>query len=363
MFYIVKLIHHTNKRVNSKYCNLATSVIMIVSKYPATHGHTTVINNLCLGLSKLGYRTAIGAFSFSANPPNNIEMVKLNKFKLLTQGLDYLDFDIIHSHQPRVNYYLLLKKPSKPIVFHYHGASNFIQRKNFILMMTLFRKRISKIISVSKAGISQMEKMIGKVSAAVIYNGVDTSFYLPDLEQKYKIGNPELIFVSALREYKKTSFLINAMPKLLKKYSNSHLQIVGVGEESENLRLLVKKLNLEKFVELTGKINDDELRSRYASSDIYVSASQFEVCPVPTLEAMSCSIPLLLCDIEPHLEIIEQSKAGYIFRYSDFDDYLLNFDKVFLNKSDFSKNATEFAKSIDWEIICKKTAEIYEKLK
>ena len=56
---------------------------MVVAKYPATHGHTTVIDNLCIGLSKLGYTTAIGAFSFSSNPPNNIKMIKLSKFQLL----------------------------------------------------------------------------------------------------------------------------------------------------------------------------------------------------------------------------------------------------------------------------------------
>jgi glycosyltransferase involved in cell wall biosynthesis len=336
---------------------------MVVAKYPATHGHTTVIDNLCLGLSKLGYTTAIGAFSFSSNPPNNIKMIKLSKFKLLTKGLDYLDFDIIHSHQPRVNYYLLFKKFTKPVILHYHGASNFIQRKNFIFMMKLFHKKISKIISVSKSGISQMENMIGHVESEVVYNGVDTSFYSPNLVKKYRTGSPELIFVSALREYKKTSFLINAMPKLLKKYPKAHLQIIGFGEEFESLKLLINKLNLQKFVELTGKITNDELSMRYASSDIYVSASQFEVCPVPTLEAMSSSKPLLLSDIEPHLEMIEKSKAGNVFHYPDFDDYLIQFEKIFSNITNFSNNALGFSKSVDWKIICEKTAKIYENLK
>ena len=48
---------------------------MVVAKYPATRGHTTVINNLCKGLSDMGYSTAIGAFSFSEEPPFNIKKV------------------------------------------------------------------------------------------------------------------------------------------------------------------------------------------------------------------------------------------------------------------------------------------------
>src|SRR3989338_1042180 len=93
------------------------SVLMVVAKYPATFGHTTVINHLCKGLNELGYRSAIGAFSFEAEPPFNIEKIKLNKRKLLTSGISYLDFDIIHAHQARVLYYLLLIKPTKPVLF------------------------------------------------------------------------------------------------------------------------------------------------------------------------------------------------------------------------------------------------------
>ena len=103
------------------------SVLMVVAKYPATYGHTTVINNLCIGLNNLGYKTAIGAFSFESEPPANVEKVLLKKSELLKNGVNSLGFDIIHPHQTRVNYYLLSVKPKKPVVFHYHAASNKIQ--------------------------------------------------------------------------------------------------------------------------------------------------------------------------------------------------------------------------------------------
>ena len=47
------------------------SIIFIVATYPATYGHTSVINNLCQGLTKLGHRTAIGAFTFKKDPPKD----------------------------------------------------------------------------------------------------------------------------------------------------------------------------------------------------------------------------------------------------------------------------------------------------
>jgi len=188
------------------------SILMVVAKYPATRGHTTVINNLCKGLSELGYETAIGAFSFDEDPPFNIKKVLLNKFKLRRKGVASLDFDIIHTHQPRVHYYLLSKKPTKPIIFHYHGAANKIQEINFKLSMKLYKKNISKIISVSKTGIEQMEKMIGPTTAEVIYNGADTNFFNTNLPSTFKKGEPQLLFVSALHKYKNADILIEAMP-------------------------------------------------------------------------------------------------------------------------------------------------------
>jgi len=56
------------------------SVIMVVAKYPATYGHTTVINNLCLGLKKLGHKTAVGAFEFESDPPEGVEKIELKFF-------------------------------------------------------------------------------------------------------------------------------------------------------------------------------------------------------------------------------------------------------------------------------------------
>lgn len=338
------------------------SIIMIVKKYPADFGHTTVINNLCIELEKMGHKTGIGAFTFDSPPPKNVKQVQLSKLKSLFFGINRLDYDIVYLHQSFPNYFLLTKKPSKPVILYYHGASNRIQEINFKIMMFLYKNRISQIVSVSHAGVSQMKKMLGNVSAEVIYNGVDTEFFNSELPPTYKKGDPQLLFVGGLRTYKKVSLLISAMPKLLKKYPQSHLQIVGIGEEMENLENQIKDLNLENNVELTGKIDNEELKIRYSSCDIYVSASTFEVCPVPTMEAMASGKPLVLYDIEPHREIIEISGAGKIFSFKTESDFVTMIDDVYKNKDSLKTSALKFAKNHDWKIISKQVIDNFEKL-
>ena len=336
------------------------SVLMVVAKYPATFGHTSVINYLCKELNKLGYRAAIGAFSFDSDPPFGIEKIKLSKRKLLTTGISYLDFDIVHAHQARVLYYLLSVKPTKPVIFHYHGASNKIQETNFKIAMWRYRNKISKIVSVSYAGISQMKKLVKDISADVVYNGVDTNLFNHNLPTLHKKGTPQLLFVSGLRKYKKTRILIESMPLILEKFPDAHLQIVGEGEDYTVLEDIIKEKKLDDRVELTGKIENDELRFYYSSCDLYISASTFEVCPVPTLEAMACGKPLALSDIEPHREMINASKAGKIFSKSEPTEISMAVSDIFQDKNNLGILGRKFAESHDWTIISKQMAEIFE---
>lgn len=339
------------------------SVLMVVARYPATHGHNSVINNLCLCLKKVGIRATIGAFSFTSNPPNGIEKIILDKGKLLRKGVSYLDFDIIHSHQPRVNYYLLFRKPTKPIVFHYHGPSSPIHKINFKLSMKLFGKRISKIIAVSQTALIQMNELVGQFPSQVVYNGVDTELFNANLSPSHKKGIPQLLFVSALRPYKKTEVLINTMSLLLKKYQNAYLQIVGAGQNLTELKKLVTEKKLEDHVEFVGEIRSPkDLASYYASCDVYVSASLLEACPMPPFEAMSCSKPLVLSNIAAHNEIISISKAGKAFIANDPSSLYEKIIEVYEQKNTFGMNALEFAKKHDWNSTCKQLVQIYEDL-
>ena len=101
---------------------------------------------------------------------------------------------------------------------------------------------------------------------------------------------------------------------------------------------------------------------RYSSCDIYLSASTFEVCPVPTLEAMSCGKPLVLFNINPHKEIIESSSAGVLFSNLSEKEISRQIVKVIKKKEYYSKNARIFAEKHDWKTICSQVAKIYEEI-
>lgn len=339
------------------------SVLMVVARYPATHGHTSVINQLCKNLNLLGFRASIGAFIFDSDPPFGIPKVKLSKFKLLLYGVNSLNFDIIHSHQSQVNYFLLSRNTEKPVILHYHGTSKKIHELNFKLTIALHKQKISLTLPVSNSAKDQIKHLVGDIPMEVLSNGIDSNFFKPENQEKYRNGNPQLVFVSALRPYKNTHFLVNSMSEILKKFPDAHLNIVGDGEDFAKIKKEISVKNLTNHFKLFGNVSDQlELKSIYLSSDVYVSASTLEASPVPPLEAMSCGKSLVLSDISSHKELLSKANAGMIFLQDNLSDFLQKICDVYENKEILSARAREFAESQDWMIICKKLIEIYQKL-
>lgn len=337
------------------------AILMTLKEYQSVGGHSIVINNLCTGLNKIGYNVVIGAFSINGKPPDGIEIVKLNRFGDLTNIGNGYRFDLIHNHQPSLNYYSILTK--KPFLFHYHGAMGKIQEINLNFSLNLCQNHISKIISVAYSALSKIPKNIQyKIPNEVVYNGVDTNLFNPNFTSPIPKGEPQLIFVGNLFKYKNVIKIINLMPSIIKSYPKVHLQVVGEGDEYSNLNREVISKQLTNHVSLLGKISSlEELRNRYLSSDIYISASTIEASPLPPLEAMACGVPLLLFNIPAHRELIEKSKAGLTFSLAN-SDLQIKIKEVYENRKNFGDSARKFAKESDWTKVCKKISQVYEKI-
>lgn len=329
---------------------------MIVSRYRGYGGHEIVINNLCTGLTRLGHKVTLGAFHFDKKPPVEIRSIKLGRFRW-REWLNDKSYDVYHSHQPQVNYYALFGK--KPFVFHFHGASNSIQELNLRLCMTLCKKKILRTFCVSNVGLKQFQR-VSDSEAEVIYNGVDTSSLNPSLPVVHAKGDPQLLFVGNLYPHKNVALLVRCMRNVLSVYPKVHLQVVGSGKDYESIQSLIYRQNLQDNVQLIGNCSGAELMKRFASCDIYVSASGWEMFGLPALEAMACGKPVLLSDIPAHKELIEQSRSGLTFSLNDLTSMVQKIGEVYKNRVELGNNGRLFAEKCDWSMVCKKLSSIYD---
>ena len=333
------------------------SILMLMSKYHKFSGHVRVVENLSTGLDKLGFDVSIASPIWEKEPPKNIQKISLNRFKTIDAQIPS-KINLIHNHQTLMNYYSLFTK--RPFIFHYHGASMLLQRINLKFSINLCNNHITKIISVSNAAENQISDLTKNIPSTIIYNGVNNKLY-EKVEKLEKNGDPQLLFVGNLFEYKNVQIIILSMKKILINFPNAHFQIIGQGEFSQQLKKLIEINNLEKNIKIIGKVDDQELLQRYASCDVYITASSFETFGLPLIEAMASGKPVLASNIPAHKELIDKSKAGLLFEY-DIDEITQKVQDVYENREKLGKLGKKFAEKHDWEQVCKQVAEIYNEI-
>ena len=231
------------------------------------------------------------------------------------------DYDVIISHLYPMNWlaYLAKKRFGMKYVFWYHGIpdpnlySNLTERIYMKLFVWLTIKSISNadsVISVSKYGRSQLLGYSGPDSI-VIYNQPDPKIFNREndgrvLREKYNLGD-SIVFLNVGRvcRLKGMHILSDAMPLIAAKIPHSKLIIVGEITDKAYADELIKRSG-ENLI-MTGYVDHRELAKYYAMSDIYVTASRSECCPLPLMEAQMSGKPVVASDIEPHRELIDEN--------------------------------------------------------
>ena len=104
---------------------------------------------------------------------------------------------------------------------------------------------------------------------------------------------PVILGVGRLAKIKNWPLLLEAF-SLLKTEVDSRLVIIGEGSEKEHLERQIKKLNLERDVDLPGyQLNPWKWMAR---SDVLALTSNVESCGLVIMESMACGIPVVAVD-------------------------------------------------------------------
>lgn len=258
---------------------------------------------------------------------------------------------------PNYKNWPLWKSPS---VTYFHDLAfmrypQYIQPKNLKYLQKYIKTwafRTQVIIAISEFTKKEIAKLIGYPydNINVVYLGVNKShFYRRSKEEietakkKYNITYDKyLLFVGNIEPRKNLESLVDAyvnLPKRLKKTYGLVL-VGGDGWLNEQIIKTIKKLkSLDEKIFIPDKIiSNQDLPAIYSGSDLFIQPSYYEGFSMTPLEAMSCSVPVLVSDIPPHREVV--GDAGYYFRPESAKEMTNEIKKAIANYAQTQKKVS-----------------------
>jgi UDP-glucose:(heptosyl)LPS alpha-1,3-glucosyltransferase len=149
----------------------------------------------------------------------------------------------------------------------------------------------------------------------VIYSGVDTKSYHPNLKKhrakiraQYGIPSEATLFL-----FVGSGFVRKGVPALLEAMhglpENTFLLVVGRDKNADKFRRRAETLNLSRRVVFVGSQQD--VKPYYGAADLLVLPTLYDPFPNVALEAMASGLPVITSFKSGAAELIENGKNGF----------------------------------------------------
>ncbi|MFH0843996.1 MAG: glycosyltransferase family 4 protein [Pseudomonadota bacterium] len=182
------------------------------------------------------------------------------------------------------------------------------------------------IIAVSEDVARQLRKVFGinEQKVRIIVNGIDVESFSRtpvsgELRTALGLGPRDRILttVARLMPPKGHTYLIAAIPQLIKRFASLKLLLVGDGELKEQLIRQTEDLGLSDAIRFLG--NREDVPDILALTEIFVLPSLWEGTSLALLEAMAMAKPIVATNVPGNRAIIEHKKNGYLIPSEDPD--------------------------------------------
>jgi phosphatidylinositol alpha-1,6-mannosyltransferase len=220
---------------------------------------------------------------------------------------------------------------------------------------------VEKVIANSKYTKNLAINIGVKAENIIVINpGIDP---IKDLDQKslekveslLAVKTPRLITVSRFDKRKNHEKVIMALRNLKQVYPDIVYICIGCGDEEENIKDLVKELDLEGQVMFFKDISEDLKNALVAKSNIFVMSSTIykssvEGFGIAYTEAAQLSVPSIGGKDGGASDAIDHGKTGLICDGNNLDDIYSSINSMFENKKylEYGKNAKEFVTKFYW---------------
>ena len=229
----------------------------------------------------------------------------LSSFLCLRALINSHSFDVVHTHS-RISAFLsklVLEKKKAPLLVstvHARFRSGFFRRK------LSFWGRSTIAVSEDLRDFLWSTYSVPYDNITVIPNAIDTDVFSAKPKATLR-RPPKILFASRLDTDCSlgASLLCRIAPRLAKKYQGIKIEIAGGGKAFKKLSSLASKTNSAlgyECIRMLGHVSD--MPKALSSADLFVGVSR------AALEAMSVSLPVVLCGNEGFIGLLDASNIS-----------------------------------------------------
>jgi teichuronic acid biosynthesis glycosyltransferase TuaC len=150
-----------------------------------------------------------------------------------------------------------------------------------------------------------------EIRSTIVYNGVNPSFFSPNLA-KARESDPEILIVGNLLRSKGHELVLRALGNLRPSFPRLRCRIIGEGPDRTQFEGLMRDLGLGRQVQFAGRQSRSEVAEAMQRCSVFVLPSANEGLGCVYLEAMSSAKPVIGCRGQGIEEVIEHGKNGWL---------------------------------------------------
>ncbi len=165
-----------------------------------------------------------------------------------------------------------------------------------------------RVLGVSRRVCDAVENGAAGVSSAVVYNGVDPSFFVPGDAPL----QPVLLSVGNLIPTKGHALIVPALAALLHEFPGLTWEVIGDGPELNGIRARAERLRVLSGIKFRGRRSRSEVADAFRRCTVFVLPSRYEGLGCVYLEAMSSAKVAIGCVGQGIDEIIRHGENGWL---------------------------------------------------
>ena len=170
--------------------------------------------------------------------------------------------------------------------------------------------RGSRLVTACDSARADIASLLGldPCQVTVVPHGVDAKFSPGGVRSP----EPLVVAVGRLAPVKRFEMLIDSLVEVRRRVPQLRATIVGEGGETAVLEAKIRAVGASDWIDLPGRLSDEELVETYCRAWVVASTSSHEGWNLTISEAAACGTPSVATDIVGHRDIVWHGVSGLL---------------------------------------------------